>query len=238
MKRNGIIAERFFDTFLNIEKFQIHDTYQGLIRSIQQLEQEKRRLHELEKKKVIESKQNLVPLVDNTGDTIIIVVKDQESLDSEEDQLRQYRQHQRSQQPFSLGVWCEYAEKEYDLLILSEQCSSVDSDWSIRNNELEDDEEDAIFQAASENNIMSVARKEVIPSINHSDLDVLESRLSDEEVESPMQESSDDHESDSSAPSTPVMHDQVDNKKWMDNDGTKVIDDTSSWIWHSAVNSE
>ncbi|KAG2207738.1 hypothetical protein INT47_011858, partial [Mucor saturninus] len=219
LKRNGIIAERFFDTFLNIEKFQIHDTYQGLIRSIQQLEREKRRLYELEKKKTVDSKQNLAPLVGHTDDTIVIVVKDQESSTNEEEQLRQYRQHQRSQQPFSLGVWCEYAEKEYDLLILSEQCSSVDSDWSIRNNELE--EEEALHQIALENGILSLGEQEVNVLISPIIPDVPESRLSDEEVESPMQESSDDHESDSSAPSTPVMQDIVDEKKWLDNDGQK-----------------
>lgn len=210
-----------------------------MIRSIRQLEKEKRRTYELEKQKMIDSKQNLVPLIDHTGDTIIIVVKDQESSANEEEQLRQYRQHQRSQQPFSLGVWCEYAEKEYDLLILSEQCSSVDSDWSIRNNELEDEEEEVLHQIALENGILSLGQNEANNVlISPIDPDVPESRLSDEEAESPMQESSDDHESDSSAPSTPVMQELVDEKKWLDNDGQKVMDDNSSWIWHPAVNSE
>lgn len=190
----------------------------------------------MEKKRIVESKQNLLPLVEHSGDTIIIVVKDQESLTNEEDQLRQYRQHQRSQQPFSLGVWCEYAEKEYDLLILSEQCSSVDSDWSVRNNELEDEEEEEINHIAVEN--ILVAQKEALIIGTNDNQEEIESRISDEEIESPMQESSDDHESDSSAPSTPVMQDSIDDKKWLNNDDGKIIDDKSSWIWHSAVKSE
>lgn len=187
---------------------------------------------------MIESR-NVNPLVDSS-DSLIILVKDQES-----NQTRHYK-NQRSQQPFSLGVWCEYAEKEYDLLILSEQCSSVDSDWSVRNNELEEEEEEQEEEEEEENIINRVVIENennvtkdqmlTIGTLHHRE-DV-ELRSSDEEIESPMQESSDDHESDSSAPSTPVMQDSANDDKWLKDESRKVIDDQSSWIWHSTVNSE
>ncbi|KAI8375969.1 uncharacterized protein BYT42DRAFT_572944 [Radiomyces spectabilis] len=42
LKRNGYVAERFFDTFLNFERFQIHDSYQILIRAKCQSEVDRR----------------------------------------------------------------------------------------------------------------------------------------------------------------------------------------------------
>lgn len=201
LKRNGIIAERFFDTFLNIEKFQIHDTYQGLIRSIQQLEREKRRLYEQEKSRLIELKQSL----SLDSDTILIPVDPQD---------QDIKYHHRPRIPFSLGAWCEFAEQEYELLIMSEQCGSVDSDWSAQN-----DPNDPLFIQ------------------NHLDLDhqdfFIDQPQQQLDEDSPLQESSssDDHESDSSAPSTPVMQDSVEDKNWLKEDEKKL--NKSSWIWHS-----
>ncbi|KAL9542665.1 hypothetical protein MBANPS3_008498 [Mucor bainieri] len=119
LKRNGIIAERFFDTFLNIEKFQVHDTYQGLIRANQQLEREKKRQYELEKQKLMELQQHFIMSQASHGGPDAPTPPPQ-SLEPEE--------------PFSLGAWCDYAEQEYDLLLLNEQCSneSIDSEWSLQ----------------------------------------------------------------------------------------------------------
>ncbi|CAO3589182.1 unnamed protein product [Absidia cylindrospora] len=41
LKRNGFLAERFFDTFLHFNKFQIHESHQGSLRLKLQLEMEK-----------------------------------------------------------------------------------------------------------------------------------------------------------------------------------------------------
>jgi hypothetical protein len=189
-----MIAERFFDTFLNVEKFQIHDTYQGLIRANQILEKEKKRQYEFDKLKLQEL-QKALRLVqeqrhedddeEEEGDDE--QQKTNREFDSSEpkeqqqlQQHQQYIQRQRSTfEPFSLGVWCDYAEKEYDLLILNEQCGSVDSDWSAQNNEFEQIEAVAI----------------------------------DTNDEAQEDSSSDDHESDSSPPTTPVL--QETDKQWL-----------------------
>ncbi|KAG1079007.1 hypothetical protein G6F42_023977 [Rhizopus arrhizus] len=125
LKRNGIIAERFFDTFLNIEKFQIHDTYQGLIRANQQLEREKKRQYELEKQKLMGLQQHFMMCEgghspDEPTPPAPPAPAPQQQFEPEE--------------PFSLGAWCDYAEQEYPLLLLNEQCSneSIDSDWSVQ----------------------------------------------------------------------------------------------------------
>ncbi|KAI9354001.1 hypothetical protein BD770DRAFT_429129 [Pilaira anomala] len=210
LKRNGIIAERFFDTFLNIEKFQIHDTYQGLIRSIQQLEREKRRLYEQEKSRVLELKQSSLSL--DSGTILIPVDPQEEEVEQEQEEIKY---HHRPRIPFSLGAWCEYAEQEYELLIMSEQCGSVDSDWSVQN----DPNDPLLIQ-------------------NHLELDDHQDFFTQQQLDedSPLQESSssDDHESDSSAPSTPVMQDSIEDKKWLKEDEKK-LNDKSSWIWHSVT---
>lgn len=41
LKKNGFIAEKFFDTFLNFDKFQFHDAYQTLYRANHQLSEKK-----------------------------------------------------------------------------------------------------------------------------------------------------------------------------------------------------
>ncbi|CEP12205.1 hypothetical protein [Parasitella parasitica] len=118
LKRNGIIAERFFDTFLNTEKFQIHDTHQGLIRTFQQLEREKKKQYGLERQRLLELRQAFLI---SEGCS----VEQQGALPLHLEQ---------PEEPFSLGAWCDYAEQEYDLLLLNEQDSNEynadDSDWS------------------------------------------------------------------------------------------------------------
>ncbi|KAG0748937.1 hypothetical protein G6F57_006085 [Rhizopus arrhizus] len=81
LKKNGFIAEKFFDTFLNFDKFQFHDAYQTLYRANHQLS---------EKKLTVDSDMFLL-------------------------------------EPFTLGTWNEYANQEYQVLLLNEQ----DDDWSI-----------------------------------------------------------------------------------------------------------
>jgi serine/threonine-protein phosphatase 2A regulatory subunit B'' len=41
LKRNGYLAERFFDTFLHFNKFQLHESHQGCLRLKLQLELDK-----------------------------------------------------------------------------------------------------------------------------------------------------------------------------------------------------
>lgn len=43
LKRNGFFAERFFDTFLNFDRLQIHESYQGSIRAKRNYELGRRR---------------------------------------------------------------------------------------------------------------------------------------------------------------------------------------------------
>lgn len=43
LKRNGYLAERFFDTFMNFDRFQIHESYQGSIRAKRDQEMERLR---------------------------------------------------------------------------------------------------------------------------------------------------------------------------------------------------
>lgn len=62
LKRNGFLAERFFDTFLNFDRFQIHESYQGSIRAKRKEEMERRqRIHDGE---LIE--ESLLPIFDDS----------------------------------------------------------------------------------------------------------------------------------------------------------------------------
>ncbi|KAI7882613.1 hypothetical protein K492DRAFT_193418 [Lichtheimia hyalospora FSU 10163] len=131
LKRNGFLAERFFDTFLNFDRFQIHESYQGSIRAKRKEEMERRQ--RIYNDELIE--ESLLPI-----------------------------------------DWCEYAEIEYQQLLLSEQgdmiCDDEDDDY--------DDEEE------------------------NDDIDSFEDE--DEEESSQLEEacSTSDHDSDTSAPTTPT----------------------------------
>lgn len=181
LKRNGIIAERFFDTFLNIEKFQIHDTYQGLIRANQQLEREKKKQYELEKQKLLELRQKF-----------FISEGSSSSSGQHVEQLLQPQQ-QLEQEPFSLGAWCDYAEQEYDLLLLNEQCSneSIDSDWSLQQHQQQ------------QNHTAVDSGDDDVESPNSSNID--------EQDESDSSNSS--SSSSSNTPTTPVMQHEHDHKQ-------------------------
>lgn len=185
LKRNGIIAERFFDTFLNIEKFQIHDTYQGLIRANQQLEREKKRQYELEKQKLMGLQQHFM------------MCEGGHSPDEPTPPLPPAPQQQlEPEEPFSLGAWCDYAEQEYDLLLLNEQCSSesIDSDWSVQQQHHHHQHTTAVDS-------------------DHSSED---DEDDEEDVESPNTSncsSVTDESSNSSTPTTPVMQHEHDHKQ-------------------------
>ncbi|CAO3632874.1 unnamed protein product [Mucor fragilis] len=189
LKRNGIIAERFFDTFLNIEKFQIHDTYQGLIRANQQLERERKRQYELERQKLIGLQQHFMmnQAIQGSLDELSPPPRSppSQSLEPEE--------------PFSLGAWCDYAEQEYDLLLLNEQCSneSIDSDWSLQQQQQQPQQHTT---AADSNHCSEDDDDEVddVESPNHSNC----SSVSDES-----------NSSNSSTPTTPVMQLENDHKQ-------------------------
>ncbi|KAI8994510.1 hypothetical protein BDB01DRAFT_736224 [Pilobolus umbonatus] len=109
LKRNGLIAERFLDTFMSLEKFFLHDAHQGLIRMTHQLEMKRRQIFEeySTPKLTVHGKAPSPPkpriTIDRNGR-----IKQIEHFDM-----------------FTLGTWCEYAEKEYYLLIYNEQCDSV-----------------------------------------------------------------------------------------------------------------
>jgi hypothetical protein len=190
-------------------------------------------MQELEEQKVMEIQRKLLS-VEGAVD----------HLDEKQQQQQQQQTSFQQQTQFSLGAWCEYAEQEYELLLLSEQCGSVDSDWSVRNNEEEEEEEEEeeVVEAPIVPQVDEIHLREEL-SINTAPKKV--SKADDDEadeegeIESPIQESSDDHESDSSAPSTPVMQDPPiadDNtKKWLKDDA-KVIQEkekSTNWMWHS-----
>ncbi|GAN09009.1 Ser/Thr protein phosphatase 2A regulatory subunit B'' subunit alpha isoform 2 [Mucor ambiguus] len=190
LKRNGIIAERFFDTFLNIEKFQIHDTYQGLIRANQQLESEKKRQYELEKQKLMELQHHFIMSQASHGSPDDPSLPPQ-SLEPEE--------------PFSLGAWCDYAEQEYDILLLNEQCSneSIDSEWSFQQQQQHHHQQ---HNTAADGNLSSEEEDD------DGDDEV------DEDVESPNHSNcssvtDESSSSSSSTPTTPVMQYKHDHKQ-------------------------
>ncbi|KAJ8659072.1 hypothetical protein O0I10_005110 [Lichtheimia ornata] len=113
LKRNGFLAERFFDTFLNFDRFQIHESYQGSIRAKRKEEMERRqRIHDGE---LIE--ESLLPIFDDSLGF------------------------------FMISDWWEYAEIEYQQLLLSEQGDMIcDEDDEEEENDdtgsFEDDEEE------------------------------------------------------------------------------------------------
>lgn len=202
LKQNGIIAERFYDTFINIEKFQIHDTYQGLIRSIAELQKQMSNVNSARQN-------NSLAELPDTEDMLEIDLE--RGTTSEDGSVQQLPSQQRYQQPFSVGSWCDYAEQEYDLLILSEQSGYVSSECSVR---------DEYEQYLNSN-------------VNPED--------EEDEVESPTSSNSGDHESELSSPVTPVMQDPIIddcNESWIKNDNPKnSVEDNNklkSWSWHSA----
>ncbi|KAI8638562.1 hypothetical protein BD408DRAFT_485459 [Parasitella parasitica] len=179
LKRNGIIAERFFDTFLNIEKFQIHDTHQGLVRAFQQLEREKKKQYELERQRLLELRQAFLI--------------SEGCFDEQQDVLPLHLEQ--PEEPFSLGAWCDYAEQEYDLLLLNEQDRSEhntdDSDWCRQQQQqqqhsaaVDSDDSDGEDEDEDEDEIELES-----PSHSNDELD----------------ESDSSHSSTSSTPTTPVM---------------------------------
>ncbi|KAI8981587.1 hypothetical protein BDF20DRAFT_911862 [Mycotypha africana] len=122
LKKNGIIAERFFDTFLNLEKFQLHDSSQNLIRISIQAEKEKRRrqllLLQTRKEKEDDSSLDIIlhhqQTANNSSDMYL------------RDKQIQHYQQQQMFETFILGSWSDYAEIEYELLIVDEeQCESI-----------------------------------------------------------------------------------------------------------------
>lgn len=54
LKKNGLIAEKFFDTFINFDKFQIHDAYQTLYRANPHLTGRKNVIQALSESVIIE----------------------------------------------------------------------------------------------------------------------------------------------------------------------------------------
>ncbi|KAI8380712.1 hypothetical protein BD560DRAFT_386898 [Blakeslea trispora] len=112
LKKNTLAAERFFDTFCNIQKFLLHDNYQGLIRANQQLVKESKRQHELEKKRLIELKKLQIMIGDGFG-----------WVDRELD-LYQHLMYE----PFSLGLWSDYVEQEYEILLVREHYDEEEED--------------------------------------------------------------------------------------------------------------
>lgn len=199
LKRNGIIAERFFDTFINIEKFQIHDTYQGLIRSIAELQKQMA--------SASNGKQNngSAGLQDSEH---MIEVDLEKGTATEEGSVQQFPSQQRYQQPFSVGSWCEYAEQEYDLLILSEQSGYVSSDCSVRDE----------YEQYSNSTAIPEDEVESPTSSNSGDLE--------SELSSP------------STPVMQDLIIEDCHESWIKNDDSKnSIEDNNkikSWSWHSA----
>ncbi|CAO3608671.1 unnamed protein product [Mucor hiemalis] len=199
LKRNGIIAERFFDTFINIEKFQIHDTYQGLIRSIAELQKQMA--------SASNDKQNngSAGLQDSEH---MIEVDLEKGTATEEGSVQQFPSQQRYQQPFSVGSWCEYAEQEYDLLILSEQSGYVSSDCSVRDE----------YEQYSNSTAIPDDEVESPTSSNSGDLE--------SELSSP------------STPVMQDLIIEDCHESWIKNDDSKnSIEDNNklkSWSWHSA----
>ncbi|KAI8335998.1 hypothetical protein EDC96DRAFT_603230 [Choanephora cucurbitarum] len=120
LKKNPFAAERFFDTFCNIQKFLIHDNHQGLIRANQQLVKESKRHHELEKARLIELKRLQIMLVDGL------------SWVDRELELRQHVMYE----PFSLGAWFDYVEQEYEILLIREQKEEEEDTSFLTNHKL------------------------------------------------------------------------------------------------------
>lgn len=115
LKKDGAIAERFFDTFLNIDKFQLHDAYLNLIRNNHELDKEKRRQFEFDHKRFLDLKQRLLqhPELENQRQEIVACFE-----------------------PLFLGTWSDYADYEYESLLLNEKLHDEeeqedDEQWSL-----------------------------------------------------------------------------------------------------------
>lgn len=65
LKRNGYLAERFFDTFMSFDRFQIHESYQGCIRAKREQALEKRR--QLIEESVVPSEEEAMMMDNSLG---------------------------------------------------------------------------------------------------------------------------------------------------------------------------
>ncbi|KAI7848813.1 hypothetical protein BDC45DRAFT_540725 [Circinella umbellata] len=128
LKQNGFLAERFFDTFLNFDRFQIHESYQGSIRAKRKQEQDRRR--QLQQS-------------DNNNNNLSVVSAIEDELAAFDESLGY----------FTISDWCDYAETEYQQLLLNERNDIVwddEEDEDEQEDEEEDEEDDDIGYLAEE----------------------------------------------------------------------------------------
>ncbi|KAI9494967.1 hypothetical protein BDB00DRAFT_816474 [Zychaea mexicana] len=125
LKRNGYLAERFFDTFCNFDRFQIHESYQGSIRAKRKQEQDKRR-----------QQQHLMETGNGSDAAASCSSVVEDEIAVLDDSLGY----------FMISDWCEYAEAEYQQLLLSERNDVVwdDDDDDDDDDEDEDEEEEDV----------------------------------------------------------------------------------------------
>ncbi|CEI85955.1 hypothetical protein RMCBS344292_00404 [Rhizopus microsporus] len=135
LKKNGLIAEKFFDTFINFDKFQIHDAYQTLYRANPHLTGRKNAIQTLSESVIIE--------------------------------------------PFTLGSWYEYADQEYQYLILNEQ----EDDWSIQLPEKEEKDIECDEEAGSDSDNSTPSTPKLEPSSSQTDKETTQGKEEEEEEE-------------------------------------------------------
>ncbi|KAF7729671.1 Serine/threonine-protein phosphatase 2A regulatory subunit B'' subunit alpha [Apophysomyces ossiformis] len=114
LKRQPFVAERFFDTFLSFDRFQIHESYQGLIRA----------------KRLYESKQESSSGMAESNIGLAYLL---------------------------LTDWIEYAEMEYEQIIMNEQYNS-------NNDDDHDDDMDTQLENNSGDEITVIHEEEVVPA--------------------------------------------------------------------------
>ncbi|KAG0175252.1 Serine/threonine-protein phosphatase 2A regulatory subunit B'' subunit alpha [Apophysomyces sp. BC1015] len=113
LKRQPFVAERFFDTFLSFDRFQIHESYQGLIRA----------------KRRYESQQESSSTITESNIGLAYLL---------------------------LTDWSEYADMEYEQIIMNEQYNSS-------NNNDQDDDMDSQLENTSDE-ITVIQEEEVVPA--------------------------------------------------------------------------
>ncbi|ORY94589.1 hypothetical protein BCR43DRAFT_564877 [Syncephalastrum racemosum] len=210
LKRNGYMAERFFDTFLNFDRFQVHEAYQGSIRA--------KRKQELERREMLQEK---IDDPEGSGLTPTELLAAEEEINMLDDSLGFFVLRKTHA---ILSDWCEYAEAEYQQLLLSERNDIV---WDDQEDEEEDEEESCDEQHLCDEDV----DEEEIENIGESEDDEATASLPEDHGSSREEESSSatsDHDSDTSAPSTPTKDPAPAPDSWASRKS-----DGQEWRWHA-----
>ncbi|KAI9315898.1 hypothetical protein BX666DRAFT_1952574 [Dichotomocladium elegans] len=216
LKKNGYLAERFFDTFINFERFQVHESYQGSIRA--KREQELAKLRQQHQQ--MDGEDAVFFLDESLGYSMI-------------------------------SDWCDYAEIEYQQLLVNEGYDASWDDDEEGNDDVADNEEDyeasideeAIYEEEEEDDnddelehAFAAAAAAAAATAAETDEDDDE-ELDDEVIhnETNSTTSTSDQDSDTSAPATPtkepIAADNLNGNIKTNSCGSHPHQPQQSWLW-------